>query len=183
MKDGRLRADKEGKSYKINHMDVLNIYNSKNRVDKDREVLLSTQIVREEALDLLSIKAGRLVIRIKDLINKIDEIYKATSKKMDEIQKSETDVFKSSQVHLDLIQNERENEIKSLINVRGEIEAFYKMYDFIEDLNQIYKYKETQRNTLEEELELTKAINSGDIKYIFQKVTLEDKLFNKEKSR
>ncbi|WP_155550108.1 helix-turn-helix domain-containing protein, partial [Paraclostridium sordellii] len=58
MKDGRLRADKEGKSYKINHMDVLNIYNSKNRVDKDREVLLSTQIVREEALDLLSIKAG-----------------------------------------------------------------------------------------------------------------------------
>lgn len=179
IKEGKLRADKEGKSYKINHMDALDIYTSKTRVDEDKEAIVSTQIVTKEAKTVLHIKGHRLLSNMERLINKVIEYNEEYSKKMEELHNKETDIIKQSKYHMELYEKLDNDKLDILLNARKEIEDFYAMYDFIEKLNQMSRYKEEQRKTLDEELELTKSLMTGDIKFTFNKVTLEDKHFTK----
>lgn len=179
IKEGKLRADKEGKSYKINHMDALDIYTSKTRVDEDKEAIISTQIVKKEAKAVLHTKGNRLLSNMERWINKVIECNEEYSKKMYEISTNEADIVKRSSAHLELFEKLEDDKLEILLKARKEIEDFYAMYDFIEKLNQMYRYKEEQRNTLDEEIELTKALVTGDIKFTFNKVTLEDKHFRK----
>lgn len=179
IKEGKLRADKEGKSYKINHMDALDIYTSKTRVDEDKEVIVSTQIIKKEAKKVLHIKGFRLLSDMQRWINEVIECDKEHSKKMEELHINETDIIKRSNDYMELLEKLDDDKLEILLKARKEIEDFYAMYDFIEKLNQMYRYKEEQRNSLEEELEITKALSTGEIKFKFNKVTLEDKHFTK----
>lgn len=179
IKEGKLRADKEGKCYKINHMDALDIYTSKTRVDEDKEAIVSTQIVKEEAKKVLNIKGFRLLSNMERWLNEVAECNKELSRKREEIIKNEHDIIKKSNSYLELYEKLDDDKIEILVKAREEIEDFYAMYDFIEKLNQMYRYKEEKRNTLDEELELTKSLLTGDIKYTFNNVTLEDKHFRK----
>lgn len=178
IKEGRLRADKDGKSYKINHMDVLDIYSAKTRVDEDKEVIVSTQIVKEEAKKVLHIKGFRLLSNMERWINKALEYDEEHSKKISKLY-DETDLIKQSKDFMELLEKNDNDKLDILLKARKEIEEFYAMYDFTEKLNQMYRYKEEQRNTLDEELEMRKSLLNGDIKLLFNKVSLEDKHFKK----
>lgn len=179
IKEGKLRADKEGKSYKINHMDALDIYTSKTRVDEDKQAIVSTQIVKKEAKTVLHTKCHRLLFNMQRWINEVIEHNEEYSKKMNEMHKNEPDTLKQSSTHLELFEKLEDEKLEILLNARKEIEDFYAMYDFIEKLDQMARYKEEKRKTLDEEIELTKSLSTGDIKLTFNKVTLEDKHFTK----
>lgn len=179
IKEGKLRADKEGKSYKINHMDALDIYTSKTRVDEDKEAIVSTQIVKKEAKIVLHTKGSRLLSNMERWINKAIECNEEYSKKMYELSINEADIIKQSSAYLELFEKLEDDKLEILLKARKEIEDFYAMYDFIEKLNQMSRYKEEKRKTLDEEIDLTKVLSTGDIKFIFSEVTLEDKHFTK----
>lgn len=179
IKEGKLRADKDGKSYKIDHMDALDIYTSKTRVDEDKEAIVSTQIVKREAQTVLHTKCHRLLLNMERWINEVIECSEEYSKKMYELSINEADFIKKSSVQLELFEKLEDDKLDILLKARKEIEDFYAMYDFIEKLNQMSRYKEEKRKTLDEEIELTKALSTGDIKFTFNKVTLEDKHFTK----
>ena len=182
IKEGKLRADKVGKSYKINHMDVLDIYSSKTRVDKDKEVLVSTQVVTDKAKDILTTKATRLILSMSRLIEEQRQYNENIRKEIFSIEENDKsksiDIEKENNI-LDLMDSSRYKNIELLLNVREEIESFYKMCDFIDGLNQIYRYQDERRCTLDEELSLEKALRDGNLEYIINKVTPEDKLFRK----
>ena len=73
----------------------------------------------------------------------------------------------------------RNEKLDILIRARKEIESFYRTVDVIENLSQLYKYKESKRKTLDEELKWEKAFASGNIAFTFNKITDEDRLFTK----
>ena len=44
IREGRLKADKEGKSYKIDHMSVHELAMAKSTVDKEKQLLISIEV-------------------------------------------------------------------------------------------------------------------------------------------
>lgn len=179
IREGKLRADKEGKSYKINHMDAYKIYASKMRVDEDKETIISIQKVKDELKTILTIKSARLLSNMENWVRESIELYDEHWERVNRFEENEHDYIKRCNYDIESMERLRNEKIDILIRARKEIESFYRAVDTIENLNQLYKYKESKRKTLDEELKWEKAFASGNITFTINKVTDEDRLFMK----
>ena len=179
LKDGKLRADKEGKLYKINHMDVLDIYKSKTRVDSDKETIVSIQKVKDELEIILEIKSSRLLSNMENWVKESIELHNEHWERVNRFNENEQDFIKRCNYDIESMERLRNEKVDILIRARKEIESFYRTVDVIENLSQLYKYKESKRKTLDEELKWEKAFASGNIAFTFNKITEEDRLFTK----
>lgn len=166
IREGKLRADKEGKNYKINHMDVLDIYSSKSRVTKEKDTLLSIQNVKEEADELLKSKQHFLLKDIESLLikaSKLKEVYFNSLKTFNE---KEDDIIKQSEGYFEANSKLDKDVLNLILGLRDTVEGFYELNDFIEMLNKMYKYKTATKRTLNEEIEINKALLNDDFKFI-----------------
>lgn len=173
VKEGRLRADKEGKSYKINHMDVFYIYTSKTRIDEFKNTLIGIQKTKEEVNKLLHIKSHRLLSKMETWSK---QAVNCSRENLEGISEFNEDEF------IEAYNNMENDKLEILLNARADIESFYRTVDLISSLEELYKYKEQHRTTLDYELALTTAFaseNIEDIKITFNEVTDEDELFKK----
>lgn len=173
IKEEKLRADKEGKSYKINHMDVFHVYISKTKVDDFKSAVIGIQKTKEEVNKVLHIKCHRLLRNMDKWVKQADYYSREHVKVIGKLNNDE---------YIEYYNNMENDKLEILLNARADIESFYRTVDLISNLEELYKYKEQHRTTLDEELALTTAFTSEnieDIKITFNEVTDEDKLFKK----
>lgn len=166
IRDGKLRADKEGKNYKINHMDVLDIYSSKSRVTKDKDTVLSIQNVKEEAGELLKSKQHFLLKDMESLLAKVSKLHTVYFKSLKTLNEKEDDIIKQSEGYFEANSKLDKDILNLILGLRDEVEGFYELNDFIEMLDKMYKYKTATKKTLNEEIEMNKALLNDDFKFI-----------------
>ncbi len=174
IKEGKLRADKEGKSYKINHMDVFHVYTSKTKVDDFKSVVIGIQKTKEEVNKVLHIKCYRLLRKMDKWVKQAANYSREYVEGISELNNDE---------YIESYNDMQNNKLEILLNARADIESFYRTVDLISSLEELYKYKEQHRTTLDEELALTTAFTSETIegiKIIFNEVTDEDELLKKK---
>lgn len=176
IKEGKLRADKEGKNYKINHMDVLDIYSSKSRVTKDKDTLVSIQNVKEETLEILNTKCFSLIKDMEFLIEKVTNLNEKYFKDLNQFNEREKDIIKQSDYHFKSKSKLDRDILNLILDLREKIESFYDLSDFMKTLDKMYKYKNNTKKTVNEELELTKALKNNDLEFIINNVT-QKKIF------
>ena len=166
LRDGKLRADKEGKSYKINHMDVFNLHLSKTKVDEDKQVLVGAQTVKDESYKMLAIMSSVL---IRSTFNTCCEEYAKYHNNSNKLMMELNDKHEKEEITLEELSTEQKKIYKYLddliigllLKARENIESFYSMYDFMENLDKFYKHKEKEKNTLDEELQSTQEFRKS----------------------
>lgn len=165
IKEGRLRAEKHEKSYKINRSDVFEIYMAKSKVDRSKENLISTQHVKEEINIILNRKCRILFSMMEEIVNqqkeyifKLEEDIKRIEERNNDLTSKTPDERKeiaNSELREKIeLMNKYDNDIlEILLDFRKDIESFYSTVDLMKNLNQFYKYIESNKSTLNEELE------------------------------
>lgn len=162
IKEGRLRAEKHKKSYKINRTDVFEIYMAKSKVDRSKENLISTQRVKEEINIILNRKCRYIFLMMEEIVNQKEEYTSKLEEDLKQIEERNDDLTpdeRKENANLELIEkielmNKYDNDIlEILLDFRKDIESFYSTFDLMKDLNQFYKYIESNKRTLDEELE------------------------------
>lgn len=186
IKEGRLRAEKHEKSYKINRSDVFEIYMAKSKVDRSKENLISTQHVKEEINIILNRKCRILFSMMKEIVNqqeeyifKLEEDIKRIEERNNDLTSKTPDERKeiaNSELREKIeLMNKYDNDIlEILLDFRKDIESFYSTVDLMKNLNQFYKYIESNKSTLDEELEHhRKILNKIETNYDF-KISIQD---------
>lgn len=162
IKEGRLRAEKHKKSYKINRTDVFEIYMAKSKVDRSKENLISTQRVKEEINIILNRKCRYIFLMMEEIVNQKEEYTSKLEEDLKQIEERNDDLTpdeRKENANLELIEkielmNKYDNDIlEILLDFRKDIESFYSTFDLMKNLNQFYKYIESNKRTLDEELE------------------------------
>lgn len=173
IREGRLKADKEGKSYKIDHMSVHELAMAKSTVDKEKQVLISIELVRKEYEETLDRQGFQVLHKMESMVNEYLEFSEKINEEMlnEEKEKSDNidDIIASSQNLNEKLELKNKKLIDLLLGAREEIEFFYESYDVIKNLRDFYSFKENKRNTIDETLEINKAIERGDIKFLIKK--------------
>lgn len=171
IREGRLKADKEGKSYKIDHMSVHELAMAKSTVDKEKQLLISIELVRKEYEELLDNQGFRIIHKMESIVNeflKFEEELLISHKEQYELDNTD-DIFASSEDFFRKMELRNKKLMDLLLGAREEIEFFYENYDVINNLRDFYSFKESKRNSIDETLEINKAIKEGDIKFLINK--------------
>lgn len=171
IREGRLKADKEGKSYKIDHMSVHELAMAKSTVDKEKQLLISIELVRKEYEELLDNQGFRIIHKMESIVNeflKFEEELLISHKEQYELDNTD-DILASSEDFFRKMELRNKKLMDLLLGAREEIEFFYENYDVINNLRDFYSFKESKRNSIDETLEINKAIKEGDIKFLINK--------------
>lgn len=183
---GMVRAKKYGKSYKINRSDVFKIYMAKSKVDRSKENLISTQHVKEEINIILNRKCRILFSMMKEIVNQQEEYIFKLEEDIKRIEERNNDLTSKTPDERKEIANSELREkielmnkydsdiLEILLDFRKDIESFYSTVDLMKNLNQFYKYIESNKSTLDEELEHhRKILNKIETNYDF-KISIQD---------
>lgn len=174
IENGKLRAEKVGKSYRINRSDVFEIYTAKRKVDRSSEAIISIQRVMQDIDRILISKYNILFSTMKNLIKKREEYDAKLSEEITKIDKREHNITtveeRKKYANLDLNQKMKLIEkydkdiLDLLLESRKDIESFYNTFDMLENLGQFYKYIDHNKSTLDKEIERhRKILNKQEI--------------------
>lgn len=186
IKEGRLRAEKNEKSYKINRSDVFKIYMAKSKVDRSKENLISTQHVKEEINIILNRKCRILFSMMEKILNQQEEYMSKLEEDIKRIEERNNNLtLKTHDERKEIANSELREKIKLmnkydndileiLLDFRKDIESFYNTVDLMKNLNQFYKYIESNKSTLDEELDhQRKILNKIETNYD-PKISIKD---------
>lgn len=173
IKEGRLKADKVGKSYKIDHMSVHELAMAKSTVDKEKQVLIGIELVRKEYEETLDTQGFKILHKMESIVSEYleftEELNKESFNEKEENSDNIDDIIASSEKFFQKEELRKKKLIDLLLGAREEIEFFYENYDVMKNLRDFYSFKENRRNTIDETLEINKAIERGDIKFLINK--------------
>ncbi|MGL5714120.1 MAG: helix-turn-helix domain-containing protein [Paraclostridium sp.] len=162
--DGRLIADKEGKSYKINHMSVVDMYSARSIVDGDKQVIVGINKVKESVLSDLRFSAGRTFQQMRNAIDKFEEFYKdhndvliSDTIEFSRVLKEEPhNLAETAKRNMDSLYKPYDIQHDLILNLKDEIDKHMELYNFMLSLDNFQRQKKSNESTVDDILNLQK---------------------------
>lgn len=165
MKEGKIRHEKEGRSYKLNLEDILYISYSKLRISEDKQVLRSIQVTKHEVSKVLDRKISIVMKKITQVVKEVEKAQEDSDKRLETIHiKYKKDLKENADKALEelKVKSNEERELlrkkkkELLIGIEDEIKSFYSTCESINILEEMYAKQSNSIRTLDEELEVLK---------------------------
>ena len=144
IKEGILKADKEGKSYKVDHMSVFDVYSSRNIVDEKKQVILGMQNIRESLLNDLRFSSLETFYKIVDSVDYI--------KKFDIEHEKEWDSNRT----LEYMYKKDYEKNKIILELKKHIDKHVELNNLIVSLENIQKQKQQKEMSFNDTLKQIK---------------------------